>query len=94
MGEADQRLADMSERIALLEDELPPEPPQSAIDDAPALGAEGLFLARAIAELYRANGRRDIALRVERALATACQNLGIDLSEGDNLLERFRRSRR
>jgi hypothetical protein len=79
---------------SLLEEELPEDSDLAIIERAPALGAEGLFLARALAELYRTNGRRDLAVQLERTLAAACQRLGIDLAEGDNLLERFRRSRR
>jgi hypothetical protein len=79
---------------SLIDEELPEEPKPAVIAAAPVLGAEGLFLARAIAELYRTHGRSDVAIRLERTLATACQQLGIDVGEGDGLLERFRRARR
>lgn len=79
---------------SLLEEEIPTEPPLSVVEAAPRLGPDGLFLARAVATLYRANGRSDVAVRVERNLAAACLRLGVGLGEGDALLDRFLRGRR
>ena len=79
---------------SLLEEEIPAEPPLAAVQIAPNLGPDGLFLARAVANLYRANGRSDVAVRVERNLAAACQRLGVGIGEGDALLDRFSRGRR
>ena len=79
---------------SLLEEEIPAEPPLAQVQIAPNLGPDGLFLARAVAALYRANGRSDIAVRVERNLAAACQRLGVGIGEGDTLLDSFMRGRR
>jgi len=79
---------------SLLEEELPDEPSPSVIELAPTLGPEGLFLGRAIAGLYKANGRSEVAVRLERSLAAACQRLGVRMEEGDPLLHRFQRARR
>ncbi|MEC8425695.1 MAG: hypothetical protein VX000_18040, partial [Myxococcota bacterium] len=78
---------------SLLTGEIPPEPSAAAVRAAPGLGAEGVFLVRAIAGMYRENGRSDVAARLERGLATACQRMGVGVGEGDSLLERFLRSR-
>jgi hypothetical protein len=79
---------------SLLEEEIPAEPAAAVMQAAPLLGPDGLFLARAVSTLYRANGRSDVAVRLERSLAMACQRLGVGLGEGDPLLNRFLRSRR
>ncbi len=84
----------LSPLAALIDEELPEEPAAEVVAAAPMIGAEGLFLSRAVAELYRGHGRSDVAIRLERTLATSCQQLGIDLAEGDGLLERFRKARR
>ena len=78
---------------SLLEEEVPKEPSPAVIEAAARLGPDGLFLARAVAGLYRANGRSEVAVRLERVLANATQRLGVRIEEGDALLERFDQAR-
>ena len=69
-------------------------PRSEAVRHALSLGADGLFLVRAAADLLVLKGEEESAQQVEALLARSCRRLGVDRQAGDDLLQRFHRARR
>lgn len=71
----------------------PARPHKEAVDRALAIGEDGLFLVRAIAELLVQRDEVELAAEIEQRLQESCSRLGVEATAGDALLERFRRAR-
>lgn len=68
-------------------------PHREAVDRALAIGEDGLFVVRAIAELLVQRDEVELAAELRQSLQTSCGRLGVEADASDALLERFRRAR-